>query len=180
MGVLLDWIPVTNRLSAIHLGCSSFVSRNRLERRWPFVVSVYALTHCSPFEAGGEFTGACLDYFDLYLQRPMWLSLAEFGYFEVTQIYNGSGLGVGVSRTDNDDPLTRVCSDPKLFLAHTNLSWKATSTYLTLVRPHGIELRLITFPVVTGCVDQLKIIDHSDSHPWPQIIIWSELVFVWA
>lgn len=70
--------------------------------------------------------------------------------------------------------------NPILNMAHSNLPQTTSRERLLpkkaadrLVGFHGIRLKLISLPLVSGDVDHSRIVNHSRPHPFIQIVVWS-------
>lgn len=90
---------------------------------------------------------------------------AQLGYLTETKEHIGGRLSVPADRIDNSDRLFQVCSNHRLFLAHTNFCHEKRHRLTWCRSSHSQRgLTLITLLSVTGGKDQSTIVDHCDQH----------------
>lgn len=146
-------------LSALRLDGSVPVNNHRLKRHSFFTVSVYGPTTCSSPEAKYEFYHDLSRSIHSMLVIPM-ISLAI--------LYRQNSKSEACF-------LSQLIASATMF-ASSKFVLTTVSFWLTPIFAikgdigspliHNDELRLTISPLVTGAVDQSKIVSYSGSHPW--------------
>lgn len=120
---LLHWILVDSRLCAVRLNRTTRTRKDRNTSRYICVVSAYTPTDCSTDEVQDQF------YRKLFNLRKAKRSEAVIvvGNFsaqidKLNQIerHLGGIYSVAAQKTDNDNPLSQLCSGSRLLLANAN------------------------------------------------------------